>query len=145
MNVNGLLKIFKIYPQQMQRNDKYYEVFIFNSHESMYVYYNNTGGYRKCNFDAICRDLEIYKGDITLNKIGEILIPIEKCNINVITHECAHAIFQYMRKFGKIDILGYIDENNCWKGEEMYCDLLGKTVSQFIHTLFILNARDVLI
>jgi len=137
MKIDGLINAFKIYPHWKLKTDEYYEVFIFDSHKSMYEYYNNTGGYQECDFDGICRDLEIYKGEIQFNKIGEILIPIKKCNINVITHECGHAVFQYMRKINKEDMWKYIDENNCWKGEEMYCQLLGEMMSQFMSKKYI--------
>jgi len=145
MVIDGLIKVFGIYPHHIKKTDKYYEVFIFNSHDSMYNYYNSTGGYEKCDFNAICRDLEIYKGNIPLNKIGEVLIPIEKCNINIITHECGHAIFQYIRKISKIDTLNCVNNNYYWKDEEMYCELLGEIISQFIHMMYILDSKEILL
>ncbi len=92
---------FNIYPYWKMKVQKYYEVIVFYKYDEMYKYYLDTGGYEDQDFIAICRDLEIYKGDIPSNKIGEILIIKDDCKTGIITHECGHAVFQYLRKINQ--------------------------------------------
>jgi len=131
-----MIHTFKIYPHWKMETEKYYEVFIFQNHEQMYKYYKETGGYQPLEFNAVCRDLKVYKGDIPENKIGEILVPKCKCNIELITHECGHVVFQYIRRIHKDKMWIYINqEDNSWKMEEMYCEILGELVKQFMNEL----------
>lgn len=128
---------FKIYPYWKMKTKEYYEVIIFPTYKSMYKYYKDTGGYQDLDFSAICRDLEIYKGDIPSNKIGEILIPKSKCKTSIITHECGHATFQYLRKINQEKMWTYLSEDKrIWNMEEMYCQILGELSRQFVLQLY---------
>jgi len=128
---------FKIYPHWKMKVKEYYEVFIFSTYKDMYKYYLDTGGYEDLDFIAICRDLEIYKGDILSNKIGEILITKGDCKTGIITHECGHAVFQYLRKINQNEMWTFLSEDKkFWKMEEMYCQILGELTKQFVNKLY---------
>jgi len=133
---NSEIRKFKIFPHWKQETKEYYEVFIFDSLNSMYEYYQYTGGYAELDFLAICRDLDIYKGDIPLNKIGEILIPVSELKPQIISHECGHVVFQYIRKIHQEKMWTYLNEDKTiWKMEEMYCQILEELVKQFYQEL----------
>lgn len=128
-----MIKTFKIYPHWKAKTNDYYQIYIFLNYKEMYNYYIETGGYHELNFKAVCRDLKTYKGIIPTSKIGEILFVKEECKISIITHECGHAVFQYLRKIYKEKIWTYLDsKNNIWKCEEMYCQILEGLIDQFI-------------
>ena len=128
---------FKIYPHWKMKTKKYYEVIVFPAKEEMYEYYKNTGGYEELDFDAICRDLEIYKGDIPSNKIGEILLTRNSCRTGIIAHECGHAVFQYLRRIHQEETFADLSEDKkIWKAEEMYCQILGDLTMQVVNNLY---------
>lgn len=131
---------FKITPFQ-EGGDKFYEAIIFPTLEAMYKYYKDTGGYQELDFIAVCRDLEIYKGDIQKNKIGEILFSKDSYDYETIIHECGHATFQFIRKEMKNNMWTFDNKNNTslynmyWDGEEFYCKILGNISKQLIDKL----------
>lgn len=130
-----MINKFKIHPDKT-RYKYYYEVIIFENYNEMYKYYKETGGYQELDFVAVCRDLEIYKGKIPQNKIGEILIPRYKCKQGIITHECGHATFQFLRKVMKEDTWQIDKESLHWGCEESYCKILGDLTKQFTNELY---------
>lgn len=124
---------FRIYiPKTIHRN--YYEIFVFKTYKDMYEYYKNTGGYQDTDFAAICRDMDIYKGNIPKSKIGEILITKKGCKMGIITHECGHMAFQVIRRHMKESM--WTTKDHKWEGEEFYCYFLGEFSRKFVNSLY---------
>lgn len=123
----------------------FFKIHLFDTANEMREYYDEfcrkTGQEAgPMDFSAITMPCEMYKGDMLLDQIGDILFSKQNLGVGVIVHELGHAAFHYDRVVNQNKKAKYGEW--CGEEEERYLYTLTQMVADLVRHFHEINAFE---